>query len=188
MLARLHFSFVGLNGEDRTSRLIQVIGKIPSFAAVGMGFPALHWLRAGAGGCPLSAWLLWSLAMWHSAQARHMAVWFSEASRRISLSNLLRKSLTTGVISHHLCRITYLFKDVASVTFATFYLATYRSQALPTLKWRGLFKSVKIRGQRSWGPYQNSLYLMCYPAEFLPVMELFRSVQYSSHLSYAAAE
>lgn len=124
MLARLHFSFVCLNGEDHTSRLIQVIGKIPFFAAVGMRFPAPHWLRAGAGGCPPSAWLSSSLAMWHSAQAVHMAVWFSEASRRISLSNLLRKSLTTGVISHPLCHITYLFKEAASMTFAVFYLAT----------------------------------------------------------------
>lgn len=83
-----------------------------------MRFPAPHWLQAGAGGCLPSTWLSSSLAMWHSAQAVHMAVWFSEASRRISLSNLLRKSLTTGVISHPLCHITYLFKEAASITFA----------------------------------------------------------------------
>lgn len=127
-----------------------------------------------------------------------MAVWFSEASRRISLSNLLRKSLTTGVISHHLCRITYRFKDVASITFAIFYLATYRSQAFTHTQVEGVIQECENQGTEIMGAisefstscatHQNSLYLMCYPAEFLPVMELFCSVQYSSHLSYAAAE
>lgn len=149
-----HSSSIGLNGEECTFMFIQVVGKIPFLAAVMNEVPSSllaigqSWrLLSGPKGCSSF------LEMWPSSWVIHsMADSLKPAEESLQS---VRQSLLMGVlsISHHLCHITYPILGSDIHHFWHILSVRCRSQILPTLKRRGLFQSVKTRGQSSWGPY-----------------------------------
>jgi len=147
MLARRHFLSVGLTGEGCASRLIQAVGRIPFLAAEWMRFLSFYWLLAGAGGCPQV------LEAAHSSLPCgplhwQLTVQLFDSSRPAgkSPSGLLRSSLIYrhhGSAIHHLCLITCPFRGSGTHHLSHILLARFKSQVMPTFKWRGLYREWK---------------------------------------------